>query len=207
MKLISDTEHSSNVYASSLSHSHVALRCNNITLWFTMKWSPILDYCFLLESDSPLHWSTLNPLHIWPNYDVLTSVTPAKFCQRLRLITSFAQLIASTKRSITVIKKIIQRNHMFAIFALLLEDAIFWLLTPSSFFSYPEYRFKGCLLQFLVILCIKSCSLLCNLNLLTVTLWVMKINAKHTQMAKYILQSIFAARARLIDSHQPVTVL
>ena len=44
------------------------------------------------------------------------------------------QSIALTsKKCIIVIKRAIQRNHMFAIFALLFEDAIFWLLTPPRF--------------------------------------------------------------------------
>ena len=45
-----------------------------------------------------------------------------------------------------MIKKTIQRNHMFAIFALLLKDAIFGYWPPSVFFAYPEYQFEGWLL-------------------------------------------------------------
>ena len=53
-------------------------------------------------------------------------MTLAKFCQRLSLIIPFTQSIALTrKQNIIVIKKTIQRKHMFAIFALILEDAIF----------------------------------------------------------------------------------
>ena len=60
-------------------------------------------------------------------------MTLAKFCQRLSLIIPFTQPIALTRKlNITVIKKPIQRNHMFAIFALILEDAIF------GYCSYPR---------------------------------------------------------------------
>ena len=57
---------------------------------------------------------------------VLKSMTPAKFCQRLSVIKSFTQSIALTRKMcIIVIKKTILKNNMFAIFALLLDDAIF----------------------------------------------------------------------------------
>ena len=111
-------------------------------------------------------------------------MAPAKFCQRLRVIKSVTQSIALTRKvCITVIKKTIQRNHMFAVFALLLEpeDAFFFffflfflffflLLTSSAFFAYSEYRFEGWLLYFHGILSLKYCSLLFNLNLLNITL-------------------------------------
>ena len=108
-----------------------------------MKWSTILVLHFLLKSDSPLNLITHKSLHIQSNDDVLTSVTPAKFCQRLQVIKSFNQSIALTRKiCIIVIKKTIQRNHMFAIFALWFTGCDIWLLTPSAFFTYSEYRFE-----------------------------------------------------------------
>ena len=44
-----------------------------------------------------------------------------------------------------MIKKTIQRNHVFAIYTLLLKNAIF-VNDPFRVFAYPEYRFEGCLL-------------------------------------------------------------
>ena len=102
-----------------------------------------LSLFFLLKCDSPLNWSTHKSLQIWPNDDVLASVTPAKFYQRLSLITSLTQSIALTrKRCIIVIKKTIQRNHMLAIFALILEDAIFgyWPLPHFCLSRIPIWR-------------------------------------------------------------------
>ena len=118
-----------------------------------MKWSTILAFCVLLKSDSPLNWSTLKSLPIWLNGDVLTSVTPAKFCQRLSLlyiiITSFTQSkVLTRKRRIIVIKKTIQRNHVtvchFCI--ALIEDAIFgyWPLPRFSFVPNTDLKDGFC---------------------------------------------------------------
>ena len=49
-----------------------------------------------------------------------------------------------------MIKKIIQRNHMFVIFALLLEDAIFGYLPPSRFSLIPNTDLKDGSFIFLV---------------------------------------------------------
>ena len=73
-----------------------------------------------------------------------------------------------------MIKKTIQRNHMFAIFALLFFLSFF-------FIAYPEYRFEG-----YGILCLKYCFLLCYLNLLSD-----ENNCKTYKIAKYILHSIY----------------
>ena len=89
-----------------------------------MKWSTILAIRFHLESEieAPITHCTFHQ-----NYDdLLMSVTPAKFCQRLSVIKSFTQSIDLTRKMCIIVnKKTIQRNHMFAIFALLLKMRFF----------------------------------------------------------------------------------
>ena len=115
------------------------------------NWPTILALCFLWETDSQLNWSTHKSLHIYPKDDVLTSVTPAKCCQRLHVIKSFTQSIALTRKMfIIVIKKTIQRNHMFAISALLLEDAIFDYWPPPRFSLIPNTDLKDGSFTFMV---------------------------------------------------------
>ena len=146
-----------------------------------MKWLTIVALCFLLESVSPLNRSTHKSLHKWPNDDVLTLVTPAKFCRRLRVIKTFTQSIALTRKMCIIVnKKTMQRNHMFAILALLLEDTIFGYWLPPRFSLIPNIWKKTPFLSWYLMSQVLFSSF--QFKFAQYYTWVMKNIAKHTKL-------------------------
>ena len=136
-----------------------------------MNWSTISAYCFLLESDSPLNWSNHKSLHTlskrW-RFDISDAglrLSAVKLNQIFHTVNIFHM-----KKAHTSDQKDHTKKPLVCHFCIALKGCDFWLLTPSTFFAYPEYRFEGWLLSYHGIFCLKYCFLLCNLNLLSVTL-------------------------------------
>ena len=113
-------------------HHEVAYNLNPLVLigiWFSVKLK---------------HSQIIARLTKWWRFNVNNA---GQVLSVIGLITSFSQSIALTRQRCTImIKKTIglQRNgYHVSHFCIAFRGCDFWLLIPSAFFAYPEYRFEG----------------------------------------------------------------